>query len=192
MDATRLKWILDKVHWVWEQMSQRGHVWEDSPSNNCLALLSVHVLSVCLHTLLPSVCACCSWCETAFVRSIRFKRRNYSVLILWKYIKAKPLRLIAADSLCVIKSAHIPTRLWRAKKVMHVTSYRLSMCPQTIPKSCVLSTDMILLISHLNICLGLFSINSKRNVRNLLYSQCCRELRKTTGFTNPPKNPAIM
>lgn len=93
-----------------------------------------------------------------------------------------------ADLLCVIKSVHIPTWLWQAKEVMRVTSYPPSMCPQTIPKSCVLSTDMTLLISHVNICLGLFSINCMRNVRHVFYSQCCRELRKTTRFTNhPPK-----
>lgn len=83
--------------------------------------------------------------------------------------------------------------LWNKRSVQINTALAKSHeC--SISDSPVLLMDRIPLISHVNICLSLHSINSEGDAKHLLHSRCCREMEhlKTTRLTRTLHIAAII
>lgn len=143
--------------------------------------------SVCPCWLL-SVCDCCLWCETAFVQSIKFNR----VIALFPSCEnTSKLNRYSMYNCCC-------PSLWNKRSVQINTalakSHERSISASPHTNGCVLLTDRILLISHVNICLGLHPINSKGNAKHLRHSHCCRGMKhlKTTRLTITHQNAAFI
>lgn len=160
---------------------------EGTNPNNGPALLCFHARVWRTEHVLISVWLSASrrpWCETAFVRSIRCKG------IITPFSSSEnPSKQNHSVWLWCSRSRHGFGRRTKglACFMLHVSSHN--------PMWLVLSPDMLLLISRVNMCLGLFSVICRRNVKHLISLNCCREIRfsKLQDLPNlPPEHKTIV